>query len=136
MSEPDRPEGSATAGEVWLHGMDPDAAEILRELKGGSPDLVNLLTEVLYDKVFQRTRLDIRTKCLLSVCCAAAGGFAPQVRYQTRLALRCGVDLKDLYEICFFVAAFCGFSHAMNAMNLIHAVNQEMSGVRAGERAL
>lgn len=133
MSAADPSKRPAMAGEAWLQGLDPAAARILAELRTGSPELVDLLTEVLYEKVFQRPRLDIRTKCLLAVCCAAAGGFAPQVRYQARLALRCGVPIEDLYEMCFFVAAFCGLSQAMNAMNLINAANLELAAEADGQ---
>jgi 4-carboxymuconolactone decarboxylase len=119
-------EGSAEWGEEWLRRLDPAAEAIVAGLREGSPDLVDLLMEVLYGKVFQRPTLDPRTKCLLAVACAAAGGMAPQVRYQSRLALLSGVTAEELYDACFFVAAFNGLSHAMNAMNLIRAAADEL----------
>ena len=124
MNEPR--EGSAAWGEAWLRRRDPAAEAIVDGLREGSADLVDLLMEVLYGKVFQRPALDPHTKCLLAVACAAAGGMAPQVRYQSRLALLSGVTAEELYDACFFVAAFNGLSHAMNAMNLIRAAAAEL----------
>lgn len=124
-------EGSAEWGEDWLRRRDPAAEAIVAGLREGSPELVDLLMEVLYGKVFQRPSLDQRTKCLLAVACAAAGGMAPQVRYQSRLALLSGVTAEELYDACFFVAAFNGLSHAMNAMNLIRIAAAELEQDRA-----
>jgi 4-carboxymuconolactone decarboxylase len=129
MTEPR--EGSAEWGEEWLRRRDPAAEAIVDGLREGSPELVDLLMEVLYGKVFQRPTLDPRTKCLLAVACAAAGGMAPQVRYQSRLALLSGVAAEELYDACFFVAAFNGLSHAMNAMNLIRAAVVELEQQKA-----
>lgn len=116
-------------GAAWLHERDPSSTNVLEQLRAGCPELVDLLVEVLYGRAFSRSRLDARTKCLVAVSCAAAGGFEPQVRYQTRLALLSGVSIDDLYEICFFVASFNGLSNAINAMNLMRVVHAEMSAV-------
>ena len=118
---------SAAAGLEWLRQRDPAADAIVEDLRAGSTELVDLLLSVLYGSAFNRGGLELRTKCLLSVACAAAGGLHPQIRYQTRLALLSGVSLEELYDVCFFVAAFNGLSNAMNAMNLIRTVHSELS---------
>jgi 4-carboxymuconolactone decarboxylase len=115
-------DGSRQDGYEWLRTHDPEAIEVLHELKKGCPELVDLLIKHLYEELYQRRGLDLKTRLLLTVACAAsAGTMLPQVTYQSRLALLNGVKREELYEVLFHVAVFSGFAHAMNAMNAIKA---------------
>lgn len=107
-------------GYEWLLARDPEAGAVLGELKKGSPELVDFLIESLYGNLYQREGLDLKTRLLVTVACAAsAGTMLPQVTYQSRFALLNGVKPQELFEVLFNVAVFSGFAHAMNAMNAV-----------------
>ncbi len=103
----------------WLLSRDPEALSVLNDLKSGCPELVDLLVQNLYGNLYQRVGLDLKSRLLITIACAASSGAMPQVTYQSRLALLCGVTQEELYEVLFNVAIFSGFSNAMNAMNAI-----------------
>lgn len=106
------------SGYDWLKAHDPEALDVLVELNSGCPELVDKLVKDLYEDLYQRSGLDLKTRLLITIACAAsAGSMIPQVTYQSRLALLNGVSLQEIHEVLFHVAVFSGFSHAMNAMN-------------------
>ncbi|MFA7459862.1 MAG: thiamine diphosphokinase [Trueperaceae bacterium] len=92
-------------------------AERIREsLAAADPDLADLVTRVVYDEVFARPGLDLRTRELVSVAVLTALGAEDELTTHLRGALLVGATEQELRETLIHAAMFVGFPRAIQAM--------------------
>lgn len=89
---------------------------ILSSLKAADPDLAELVADVVYDDVFARPGLDLRTRELVSVAILTALGAEEELTTHLRGALLVGATEVELRETLIHAAMFVGFPRAIQAM--------------------
>jgi len=111
----------------FLNSIDPETAETISLLRNKSPELVDALIERLYGEVYQRDKLTLRERLLVTVASLMTSGhMQPQLAMQTRLALKYGLTREELMEIVLQVSVYSGLGHAVNAMTVIDAVADQL----------
>lgn len=100
-----------------------DGINVLTYLRSVYPDLANLLLDTLYGNILQRDILTNENKflCILSSI-VAVGSLDAQLVFQTKLAMRNGVKIENIYEMLIVISPFCGIGKSINAMNVINTV--------------
>jgi 4-carboxymuconolactone decarboxylase len=120
--------------EDFLRTLDAGGDGIVEHMRGISPAITETLVDLLYGKVYQRSALDLRSRFLISVAAVAAcGDMAPQVAYQSKLALQNGVSFEELMEVLLQVSVFCGFARGVNAMKVVAAVRTSLAAASDAE---
>lgn len=118
MSKPDpevRRESPDVRRQVW--GARAEAIE--QGLKDIDPDLAALITDVVYDDVFAREGLELKTKELLAVAHLISVGSEAELKTHMYGALYCGSSLRELKETILHAAMFVGFPRALAAMKVL-----------------
>ena len=92
------------------------AERIRQSLAAADPDLADLVTRVVYDEVFARPGLDLRTRELVSVAVLTALGAEDELTTHLRGALLVGATEQELRETLIHTAIFVGFPRAIQAM--------------------
>ena len=81
------------------------------------------LTEVCFGDFYTRNALDIKTRELLSICILATLGAGNQIYSHTIGNLRAGNNKETLYAAMIQCLPYIGFPNALNAINIIKAVD-------------
>ena len=92
------------------------AGRIEASLAAADKDLADLVTRVVYDEVFARPGLDLRTRELVSVAVLTALGAEDELVTHLRGALLVGASEQELRETLIHTAIFVGFPRAIQAM--------------------
>lgn len=107
----------------FLQLLDPNGAKTISNMKAKAPDLVEALINSLYGEAYQREKLTLRERFLVTIAAImASGNMHPQLAYQTELALRNGVNRDELMEIAYQISPLCGYATAINSMAIIDGV--------------
>ena len=104
----------AAAPRAAIWGSQADRIEA--SLAAADPDLAELVTRVVYDEVFARPGLDLRTRELVSVAVLTALGVEDELTTHLRGALLVGATEQELRETLIHTAIFVGFPRAIQAM--------------------
>lgn len=95
------------------------AQRIRESLAAADPDLADLVTRVVYDEVFARPGLDLRTRELVSVAVLTALGAEDELTTHLRGAMLVGATEQELRETVIHAAIFVGFPRAIQAMRVL-----------------
>jgi len=116
----------------FLGSIDPDSAQSMDELRKICPDLLDALTQHLYGELYQRDKLTLRERLLITIgALMASGQMAPQLSTQIALALKQGLTRDELMEVALQISAFFGFAHAVNAMLIVDGLADTMELLKA-----
>jgi 4-carboxymuconolactone decarboxylase len=114
-------------GLDFLTALDPDAADGIKQARRISPELIDALIERLYGNAYQRDKLTLRERFLVTIAAlVSAGNMEGPMATQSRLALKSGVSREELMELVFQVSVFSGFGIALNAIVVIDAVADQL----------
>lgn len=91
--------------------------------QGMGEDVSRFLTEVCFGDFYTRNTLDIKTRELLSICILATLGAGNQIYSHTIGNLRAGNNKETLYAAMIQCLPYIGFPNALNAINIIKAVD-------------
>jgi len=83
-----------------------------------APKLAELTDDVLFDDVWNRTRLAARDRSLITVAALVAGGDADQLRFHLGRAQENGVTETELIEAITHLAFYTGWPKAMTAITV------------------
>ena len=105
-------------GTVW----GPQAERIRTGLARRDPALAELIERVVYDEVFERPGLDLRTRELLAVAHLIGRARDGDLRTHLIGALRAGATPDELRELVLHAAVFVGFPRALAAADTLQSV--------------
>ena len=119
-------------GLDFLESLDPHGPASLHELRMKSADLVDALVDRLYGDVYQRDKLNLRERLLVTVAIAMVSEhMRRQLPYHCQMAIRNGVTGEELMEITQQVSVFCGFPAAITGMQVIDEVAERVAAEKA-----
>ena len=104
------------------------ASQIEAKLRALDGDLATLILDVVYDDVFERPGLDLRTKELLAVAHLMSVGGEDELKTHIYGALQNGSSLTEIKELILHAAMFIGFPKAVNTMKVLRAVEARETG--------
>ena len=108
-----------------IKGMGAEAS--LERLKSLNPDLARFVMEFPYGDIYSRPELDIRSREIATIAALSALGNAPkQLKIHIECALNTGVKRQEIFEIILQMAVYAGFPAAINAMQTVHEVFDEL----------
>lgn len=108
-----------------INGQSAEAS--LERLKSLNPDLAKFVMEFPYGDIYTRPELDIKSREIATIAALAALGNAPkQLRVHIECALNTGVKRQEIIEIILQMAVYAGFPAAINAMQTVHEVFDEL----------
>lgn len=104
------------------------AQRIEESLAAADPDMADLVTSVVYDRVFARPGLDLRTRELISVAVLTALGAEDELTTHIRGAMLVGASEEELREALIHTAMFVGFPRAIQAMRRLQEYLERRPG--------
>lgn len=111
----------------FLNSIDPETADGIARIRNRCPELVDSLLERLYGEAYQRDRLTLRERLLVTVAALMVSAHTEaQLATQARLALKAGLNREELMEVAFQISVLSGLGHAMNGMVVIDAVADQL----------
>lgn len=117
-----------TNGFDFLSTFDPGTHESLLEIQPLCGDLVDSLADRLYGDLYQRNKLTLRERLLVTIAgLIEQGNTHAQLKTQLRLALKNGISREELMELANQMSAFSGYAKAMNAAMLIDMASLQRS---------
>lgn len=105
-------------GTIW----GAQAERVRRSLAQRHDGLADVIERVVYDELFERRGLDLRTRELLAVAHLVALGQVDQLATHLHGALRAGATPDELRELVLHAAAFVGFPRALAAADALRDV--------------
>lgn len=102
------------------------AEKSLERLKSLNPDLEKFIMEFAFNDIYGRPALDTRSREIATVAALAATGHIPQLKVHTQSALNVGVTREEIIEIILQMALYAGFPAAINAMQAVKEVFDEL----------
>ena len=93
----------------------PAARAAVAEL---APDMDELLTEVLFGRVWTRPGLDIKLRSVATIAALMALQRLPQLKAHIRYGLNLGLTREEIVEILTHVAWYAGVPTAVNALQV------------------
>ena len=99
----------------------------LERLKSLNPDLAKFAMEFPFGDIYSRPELDVKSREIATIAALSALGNAPkQLRVHIECALNTGVKRQEIIEIILQMAVYAGFPAAINAMQTVHEVFDEL----------
>jgi 4-carboxymuconolactone decarboxylase len=102
------------------------AEKSIERLKSLHPDLEKMVMEFAFNDVYCRPELDLRSREIATVAALAALGHTAQLKVHTQSALNVGVTREEIVEIILQMALYAGFPAAINAMQAVKEVFDEI----------
>ena len=94
------------------------------------PGLEDFVIGFNFGEIWSRERLDLRTRCMITLGMLTAMGRMPQVAAYTRYALRLGITPEEIAEVFLQAIPYAGLPAAFNGMQAASDVFAEQ-GVSA-----
>ena len=99
----------------------------IERLKSLSPDLAKFAMEFPFGDIYSRPELDIKSREIATVAALSALGNAPmQLKVHVECALNTGIKRQEIIEIVLQTAVYAGFPAAINAMQTVNEVFDEL----------
>jgi 4-carboxymuconolactone decarboxylase len=115
-----------------INGQSAEAS--LERLKSLNPDLAKFVMEFSYGGIYSRPELDIKSREIATIAALSALGNAPkQLKVHIGCALNTGVKRQEITEIILQMAVYAGFPAAINAMQTVHEVFDELDKKESAE---
>ena len=92
------------------------------------PDFDELITEVVYGKVWSRSGLDLRTRSAITIAALAALGRQGELRLHIGRGLNSGLSKQEISEILIHMAMYAGFPAAVSGFEVARQVFEEQQG--------
>jgi 4-carboxymuconolactone decarboxylase len=102
------------------------AEKSIERLKSLHPDLEKLVMEFAFNDIYGRPALDLRSREIATIAALAATGHINQLKVHTQSALNVGVTKEEIVEIILQMALYAGFPAAINAMQTVREVFDEI----------
>jgi 4-carboxymuconolactone decarboxylase len=115
-------EGTERFKEIKGNG----AEKSIERLKSLHPDLEKLVMEFAFNDIYGRPALDMRSREIATIAALAATGQINQLKVHTQSALNVGVTKEEIVEIILQMALYAGFPAAINAMQTVREVFDEI----------
>ncbi|AIS31083.1 carboxymuconolactone decarboxylase family protein [Methanobacterium formicicum] len=111
-----------------LKEIDGEAGEaVVESLKDIAPDLARYIIEFSFGDIYSRTGTSLPEKEIAVVAALTAmGNAAPQLKVHIHGALNVGVSTEELVEVILQMSSYSGFPSAINGINTLKDVLQEM----------
>ena len=107
------------------------ADKVLKSLESVAPDLGRLAAEFVFDDIYGRPGLDLKSREMISVAALTTLGYAgPQLRVHIGAALRVGCTRQEIVEIILQMAVYAGFPAALNGMQAAKEVFAEFAAAK------
>lgn len=101
------------------------AAKIEQSLKEIDPDLADIISNFVYEDIFAREGLDLKTKELLAIAHLMNIGSQTELKTHIYGAINCGASISEIKETIIHAAMFIGFPRALAAMQLLKKVSKK-----------
>lgn len=126
-AEPSTTETRFERGWQRLRNLDGEAAErVIQALEDTAPDLARFTIEYPYGDVFDRDKLDYRSRQIATVAALTALGNArPQLKFHLHAALNVGVTRGEIIAIMEQMSVYAGFPAALNGVFAAKEVFEE-----------
>jgi len=106
----------------------------LEGLQSLNPDLAKFVREFPFGDIYTRPELDIKSREIATIAALSALGNAPkQLKVHIGCALNTGVKRQEITEIILQMAVYAGFPAAINAMQTVHEVFDELDKKESAE---
>ena len=105
----------------WYYGLDPQlspAAEPVREV-------FQLINEVLFGHIYQRTSVDTKTRSLCTIAALTVLDRHTQIGNHIKGALRCGATKQQVVEIITQLLFYGGYPCTVNALGAAQQAFEE-----------
>ena len=96
--------------------------ELLSRFKAVCPDFEREVVSVVGGRIWTRGGIDLKTRSLCSICVLAALGRNNALKLNLQMALHNGVQVGEIFEAIFQVAAYAGFAAAWDALDKLAEV--------------
>jgi 4-carboxymuconolactone decarboxylase len=96
--------------------------KLLSRFRSVCPDFEREVVSVLGGRIWSRGGIDLRTRSLCSICVLAALGRNNALKLNLQMALNNGVQVEEIFEAMFQVAAYAGFAAAWDALDKLAEV--------------
>jgi 4-carboxymuconolactone decarboxylase len=115
-------------GKEKFRKIKGDGAEkSIERLKSLNPDLEKYVMEFAFNDIYGRPALDVRSREIATLAALAALGHASQqLKVHIQSALNVGVKIEEIIEIILQMAVYAGFPAAINAMQALKEVCDEL----------
>ena len=90
--------------------------KLISRFKSVCPDFEREVVSVVGGRIWTRGGIDPKTRSLCSLCVLAGLGRNNALRLNLQMALRNGVQVGEIFEAIFQVAAYAGFAAAWDAL--------------------
>jgi len=99
----------------------------IERLKSLSPDLAKYVMEFSFGDIYSRPELDTKSREIATIAALSAMGNAPkQLKVHVESALNTGIKRQEVIEIILQMAVYAGFPAAINAMQAVNEVFDEL----------
>lgn len=97
---------------------------VVRELQHWAPEVARSIVEFGYGSTYARAdELPDRDRQIATISALTAlGGCEAQLRTHLTVALRIGIDKRELIELMQHLIPFCGFPRVLNGLDVLRAV--------------
>ncbi|MFI5322140.1 MAG: carboxymuconolactone decarboxylase family protein [Thermodesulfobacteriota bacterium] len=103
------------------------AEKSLERLKTLNPDLEKYVMEFAFNDIYGRPALDVKSREIATIAALTALGHASQqLKVHIQSALNVGVTVEEIIEIILQMAVYAGFPAAINAMQALKEVCDEI----------
>jgi 4-carboxymuconolactone decarboxylase len=99
--------------------------DLLARFKSVCPDFEKEVVSVVGGRIWSRDGIDLKTRSLCSICVLAALGRNNALKLNLHMALNNGVQVAEIFEAMFQVAAYGGFAAAWDALDKLAEVLKE-----------
>ncbi len=111
----------STKEKIW----GKKASKIEAGLNAIDEDLAKMITGFVYDDVFNREGLELKTKELLAVAHLISIGSKSELKTHIFGALNCGATVLEIKETIIHAAMFVGFPKAISAMQILKDITSK-----------
>jgi 4-carboxymuconolactone decarboxylase len=99
---------------------------VIENLNQISPDIVKFIIEFAFGEIYNRKRLNIKSRELISLSSLLTlGNAVPQLKSHIHGALNVGWTRDELLEIAIQILLYSGFPNALNGLQIMKEVFEE-----------
>ena len=103
------------------------AQKIEQSLKDIDPDLADIISNFVYEDIFARDALDLKTKELLAIAHLMNIGADNELKTHIYGAINCGASLSEIKETIIHAAMFIGFPKSLAAMQILKEISNKIA---------
>ena len=119
-------ERAQRGGEIWEQMLGSDRSAATRKAwRQICPDFEDYVVGFVGGEIWDRPKLDLRTKSLVTITALAALGRTLALELNIRMALRNGATPEDIVEALLQIAPYAGFPAAWEGLAMAQRVFQE-----------